>query len=67
MHARNEYKFEDEIAAVEFANKTRENKCPSEDLYVSGPHFMDEDVIFKNMMWASTGKKYWSVTVEVYR
>lgn len=67
MHTRNEYKFENESVAVKFATKERENKCPSEDKYISGPFFMDEDVIFKNMMWASTGKKYWSVTIEVYR
>lgn len=66
MHNRTEYKFDTEAAAVEFTNKQKENKCPSEDKYIYGPFFMDEDVIFKTMLWASTGKKWWQVTVETY-
>lgn len=67
MHNRTEYKFDTETAAVEFANKQKENKSPSEDKYISGPFFMDEDIIFKNTKGVSTGKKWWQVTVETYR
>lgn len=66
MHYRKEFKFETEAAAAEFAKVQKENKCPSEDKYVYGPFFMDEDKIFKTMMWASTGKKWWQVSVESY-
>lgn len=66
MHNRENFKFETEAAAAEFVKRETDNRCPSEDKYVSGPFFMDEDVIFKNMLWASTGKKYWEVTVESY-
>lgn len=66
MHTKNTYKFDNEAEAIAFAESNRSSKCPSEDRYVSGPFFMDEDVIFKTMMWASTGKKWWQVDVEVY-
>lgn len=65
-HTRREYKFDTEDEAVVFANKEREFKCPSEDKYVKGPFFMDEDVIYKSMPWASTGKKWWSVDIEIF-
>lgn len=67
MHTNRSYEFDNEVEAKEFADNERANKAPHEDKYVSGPFFMDEDEIFKNMMWASTGRKYWKVSVEVYR
>jgi hypothetical protein len=67
MHTCNNYKFETESSAIEFAANQRANKCPSEDKYVSGPVFMDENQIFKSMPWANTGKTWWQVTVEIYR
>jgi len=66
MRRLQDYKFDTESKAVAFANKQRLNKCPSEDKYVRGPFFMDEDIIFKSMMWASTGKKWWQVDIEIY-
>jgi hypothetical protein len=66
MHTKKDYKFDTEVEAQEFADRQRANKCPSEDLYVSGPFFHDDDVVFKNMMWASKGLKYWVVNVESY-
>lgn len=65
-HYRNTYKFETKVEATAFADNTRANKCPSEDLYVSGPFFMDEDEIFKNMNRANTGKTWWQVDIEIY-
>ena len=65
-HYRDVYKFEDEASAKEFATRTRANKSPAEDLYVTGPIFMDENEIFRNMPEANTGKTWWQVTVESY-
>ncbi len=66
MHSKKEYKFETEAEAAKFAEIERSNKCPSEDKYISGPFFHDDDEVFKNMMWASKGLKYWVVLVESY-
>lgn len=66
MHTKKEHKFQTEAEAQKFADFQLANKCPSEDLYVYGPFFHDDDVVFKNMMWASQGLKYWTVTVESY-
>lgn len=66
-HYENTYKFESEIEAKAFVESERSNKCPSEDKYVSGPFFMDENVICKNMEWANTGKTWWQVDIEIYR
>lgn len=65
-HYQNTYKFDNEAEAIAFADNARTSTCPSEDKYVSGPFFMDENVIFKNMEWANTGKTWWQVTVEIY-
>ena len=65
-HYKNTYQFESEIEAKAFVESERSNKCPSEDKYIYGPFFMDEDVIFKTMMEASTGKKWWQVGIEIY-
>jgi hypothetical protein len=65
-HYRNTYKFETEAEAIAFADNARANKCPSEDKYVTGPCFMDENVIFKYMEWANTGKTWWQVDIEIY-
>lgn len=67
MHTNNTFKFDTEEKAKEFADTERAFKNPAEDRYVYGPHFHDDDEVFKNMMWASKGLKYWVVTVEVYR
>jgi hypothetical protein len=61
-----DYKFETEAEATNFACKAREDKCPSEDKYVLGPYFMDENEIFKKMPWANEGRSWWEVTVETY-
>jgi hypothetical protein len=66
-HSIKDYKFETESEAIAFAAAQRENKCPSEDKYVRGTVYMNEDEIFKNMLWASTGKKWWQVTIEYFR
>jgi len=63
---RTTHKFETESDAQKFADTTRASKSPIEDLYVSGPCFMDENSIFKNMEWANTGKTWWQVDVESY-
>lgn len=66
MHTKNSHKFDNEAEAKAFADAERANKSPIEDKYVYGPFFHDDDVVFKNMMWASKGEKYWVVTVEAY-
>ena len=66
MHTKTDYKFDTEGEAQTFADAAKASKFPNEDKYVSGPMFMDEDVIFKHMLWASTHKKYWLVTIEIY-
>lgn len=66
MHTNTKYKFDTEAEAKAFVEKQLANKSPIEDKYVRGPFFMDEDVIFKNMMWASAGNKWWQVDVESY-
>lgn len=65
-HYRNSYRFDTEEAAKVFAESERSDNCPIRDKYVSGPFFMDENVIFKHMEWANTGKTYWQVDVETY-
>lgn len=60
------YKFDTEELANEFVADQKAKQSPDEDLYIYGPTFFDEDVIFKHMSWASTGKKYWEVTVVTY-
>ena len=65
-HYKNIYKFDNESEAVAFCKSQRSNKCPSEDKYIYGPFFMDEDAIFKTMMEASTSKKWWQVDIEIY-
>lgn len=67
MRSQNKYEFQSEAEATEFAAKVRFNKCPSEDLYVHGPVYMDEDKAFKNMAFVNPGRKYWLVTVESYK
>ena len=66
MHTKNEFKFDNQEQAQQFADAQLANKSPIEDKYISGPFFHDDDEIFKNMMWASKGQKYWAVIVEVY-
>jgi hypothetical protein len=66
-HYRDTYKFETETEAKSFAESERANKCPSEDKYIRGPFFMDENKIFKNMEWANTGNAWWQVDIEIYR
>jgi hypothetical protein len=61
-HYKNTYQFASESEAVAFAESERSNKCPSEDKYVRGPSFMDENAISKNM-----GKTWWQVDIEIYR
>ncbi len=65
-HSCKTFKFETETEAKKFADTERANKFPNEDKYVSGPFYMDENVIFKTMPWANTGKTWWQVTVELY-
>lgn len=66
MHTNKTYTFETKEQASAFVKQQRANIPLNEDRYVSGPHFIDQDEIFKNMKWASKGLKYWSVTVERY-
>ncbi len=66
MHMNNRYEFDDREKAHKFAEAERASRMPHEDKYIVGPMFMDVDEIFKHMMWASTGRKYWLVTVESY-
>lgn len=65
-HTVQTYKFETEADAQSFIEKHL-GKYPNEDKYIRGPIFMDEDKIFKHMIWASTGKKWWQVTVEIFK
>lgn len=67
MRLKTNYQFANEADAQMFADAERTNKSPEEDKYVSGPFFMDDDVTFKNMPWANTGRKYWSVVTEIYQ
>lgn len=67
MHTTNSYHFETEEKAQEFVNRRKNRISPNEDTIIRGPYFMDDDVIFKDMMWASKGRKYWQVTVETYK
>ena len=66
MHTKNDYKFDTKEEAEKFADTQRSNKSPDEDKYIYGPFFHDDDEIFKSMMWASKGLKYWVVSVEIY-
>ena len=65
-HYKKTHKFASEEEAQKFAAMVRANRSPNEDLYVSGPFFMDEATIFKNMEWANTGQTWWQVDVESY-
>jgi hypothetical protein len=66
-HYRKTHKFETEAEAKEFAERVKANKSPIEDLYVSGPFFMDGNIIFKNMEWSPDyNNKWWQVSVESY-
>lgn len=70
MYSTKDFKFESEAEATEFAKTERENKCPSEDKYVVGPLFMDEEEIFKDTSLShmiSKKSKWWQVTIETYR
>jgi hypothetical protein len=66
MHSNKIFKFETEIAAKEFVAEQKKNIWPHEDTRIHGPFFMDENVIFKNMEWANTGKTWWQVDIDTY-
>lgn len=66
-HSIKDYKFETEAEAIAFATQHRENKCPSEDKYVMGPVYMDDEVIFKGMSCVTSKAKWWQVTIEYFR
>lgn len=67
MQKRTEYKFQTEQEAQTFADRQRGHQTPDEDKIVRGPFYMDEDEILRNMIWASTGLKWWQVNVEISR
>jgi hypothetical protein len=66
MHSLSDYHFETEVEAIAFATQQRANKCPSEDKYVTGPIYMDEEVILKDITWTTSKAKWWQVTVESF-
>ena len=67
MHTRKTHEFQTETEAKEFVIKQQSFYDPSMDQYVSGPTFIDEDVVFRHNPDLSTHRKYWLVTVETYR
>lgn len=60
------YDFETEAEANAFVDRIRADITPDEDKRIYAPVFVDEDVVFKNMPWRQTGKKYWRVEVVTY-
>ena len=62
-----DYKFDTQLEAEAFARAEKENKCPSEDKYVMGPVYMDDEVIFKDISWNTSTAKWWQVTVQTFR
>jgi hypothetical protein len=66
-HVLKDYKFETEAEAEAFAKSQREYIDPSEDKYVMGPVYMDDEVIFKNCSWNTSKEKWWQVTIEYFR
>lgn len=59
-----DYKFETEAEAATFANSMRTVK--NVDTYVMGPVYMDDEEIFKNVIWCTSKEKWWQVTVSYY-
>lgn len=65
-HTKNNYQFDSKEDAQKFADAEKVSYDPSCDVYVTGPMFMDEAEIFKNIAPEKTDT-YWLVGVEVYK
>lgn len=62
------YKFETEAEAQAFVDRVRANKSPIDDVYISGPTFMNGKEVYHNMTWAEGyNKTWWSVRIETYK
>lgn len=69
MHTKNRYAFETEAEAQDFYERQSNWKSsPMQDKYVTKPIFFDEDKTFKDIhSYVPTGRKYWTVSVEIYQ
>lgn len=66
-HTIENFLFETEVDAHNFAKKIIEIKDPIEDVYVRGPFLVDEKVVSKNIPCDVPKAKWWQVTVETFR
>ena len=66
MHTVSTHKFDTEPEALKFAQQQRETATPSQDKYVTGPYYMDHEVILKDHSWNRSAAKWWQVTVEQF-
>jgi hypothetical protein len=66
MHTKNQYRFETEADAIKFADAEKVSYDPSCDVYVTGPFFIDEAVVLKDLP-IDKFDTYREVGVEVYK
>jgi hypothetical protein len=66
MHTKKDYRFDNETAAQEFADRHKVDGVPPVDTYVRGPFFMDEAVMFKGIIAPQDAVAYWNVEIEIY-
>lgn len=66
MHTKNTYRFKTEAQAISFADAEKVSYDPSCDVYVTGPFFIDEAVVLKDLP-IDKFDTYWEVGVEVYK
>jgi hypothetical protein len=66
MHTKNTYRFKTEAQAISFADAEKVSYDPSCDVYVTGPFFVDEAVVLKDLP-IDKFDTYWEVGVEVYK
>ena len=68
MHTKNTYRFKTEAQAISFADAEKVSYDPSCDVYVTGPFFVDEAVVLKELhLLIDKFDTYWEVGVEVYK
>mgnify|MGYP000291757726 CR=1 FL=1 len=67
MHNKKEYRFDTKADAQTFVDAELRSYDQTCDVYTSGPFFVDEAVVFKDMPWVTDTKTYWQVGIEVYK
>lgn len=67
MHTKKlQFRFKTEADAIKFADAEKVSYDPSCDVYVTGPFFIDEAVVLKDLP-IDKFDTYWEVGVEVYK